>query len=145
MDDANIRGTDRQIKNLFVNGRRTSLRLEMAFWDGFETCARNRGKSIHQLANSALDDYATYTSSLSSAVRLLIIDHFRGQALAATSGHRIDTGPEAQSSGVDPAEALLAQGERFLKTFRDLSPSATSKPTLRQLLREIKISVDRLI
>ena len=83
VNDTNTRGTDRQIKNLFVNGHRTSLRLEMAFWNGFEICARDQGKSIHQLANSALSEYAHITSSLSSAVRLLIVNHFREEALAA--------------------------------------------------------------
>lgn len=144
-NDANTRGTDRQIKNLFVNGRRTSLRLEMAFWDGFETCARNQGKSIHQLANSALHDCAKFTSSLSSAVRLLIIDHFREQALAAASGHQAEMEREARSLGKDPTGAVLAQGEGFLKALRDLTPNATASPALRQLLREIKVSVDRLI
>jgi predicted DNA-binding ribbon-helix-helix protein len=145
MDDANIRRTDRQIKNLFVNGRRTSLRLEMAFWDGFETCARNRGKSIHQLANSALNDYTTYTSSLSSAVRLLIIDHFRERALAAASGGHAETVQDARAVAMDPTEAVLTQGEKFIQTLRDLTPSTTSSPALRQLLREIKITVDRLV
>jgi predicted DNA-binding ribbon-helix-helix protein len=144
-NDANTRGTDRQIKNLFVNGRRTSLRLEMAFWDGFETCARNQGKSIHQLANSALQDYAMFTSSLSSAVRLLIIDHFREQALAAVNGNQAEREREARSGGRDPNEAIMARGEGFLKALRDLTPSATSSPALRHLLGEIKVSVDRLI
>ena len=140
-NDANIRGTDRRIKNLFVNGHRTSLRLEIAFWDGFETCARNQGKSIHQLANSALNDYAHITSSLSSAVRLLVIDHFREQAMAAARAQEAD---KTRSDDDDAMLPVLARGEDFLRALRGLDPADAESPTLKNLLREIKISVDRL-
>jgi predicted DNA-binding ribbon-helix-helix protein len=139
---ANIQGTDRQIKNLFVNGHRTSLRLEMAFWDGFETCARSQGKSIHQLANNARNDYAHITSSLSSAVRLLIIDHFREQAIASERSFQAERTREANPGGEDPVALTVSQGQSFLKALRRLKPGETSGRTLRNLLREIKSAID---
>jgi predicted DNA-binding ribbon-helix-helix protein len=145
ISDANTRGTDRQIKNLFVNGHRTSLRLEVAFWDGFETCARDQGKSIHQLANSALSQYAHITSSLSSAVRLLIINHFREKAMAAERDQLAGAARDARAGKEDLATLALSHGGNFLDAVRRLDASDTSDKALRNLLREIRGAIDRIV
>jgi predicted DNA-binding ribbon-helix-helix protein len=141
----NIQGTDRQIKNLFVNGHRTSLRLEQAFWDGFESCARHQGKSIHQLANSARSDYAHVTPSLSSAVRMLIIEHFREQAMAAERGFQVDRARAERADRDDPVSLTMSHGKTFLDALRNLKPGESSSRALRDLLREIKSSVDPMV
>lgn len=145
-NSVSIRRTDRQIKNLFVNGHRTSLRLEIAFWDGFETCAREQGKSIHQLANSALSEYATITSSLSSAVRLLIINYFREKAVEAERNHRMDDlAPARLSTGGDPIEVALSHGRNFLAALETLGSTAADNRELQSLLADMKHAIDRPI
>lgn len=143
--DASTRGTDRQIKNLFVNGHRTSLRLEIAFWEGFETCARDQGKSIHQLANSALSDYADITSSLSSAVRLLIINHFRDKAMAAERDQLAGVETRAGTGKSDPMAIALSHGGIFLDAIRRLDQSKPSNQALRDLLREVRKEIEPLV
>ena len=143
--DPITRATDRQIKNLFVNGHRTSLRLELAFWDGFEICAKDQGKSIHQLANSALSEYAHITSSLSSAVRLLIIGQFRDKAIAAERDHQAFEAREARAVTSDPATEALSHGGNFLDAIDRLEKSEVSSKALRDLLIDVKRSIDRLV
>jgi predicted DNA-binding ribbon-helix-helix protein len=140
--DPITRATDRQIKNLFVNGHRTSLRLELAFWDGLEICAKDQGKSVHQLANSALNEYAHITSSLSSAVRLLIIGHFREKAVAAERDHRAF---EARAIKSDPATEALSHGGSFLDAVDRLEKTEMSSKALRDLLMDVRRSIDRLV
>ena len=76
-NDANSRRADRQVKNLFVNAHQISLRFELLFWDGLNTCGRDQGKLVYQLANIVLNEHAHLTSFLLGAVRLLTIAHFR--------------------------------------------------------------------
>ncbi|MDA1308930.1 MAG: ribbon-helix-helix domain-containing protein [Proteobacteria bacterium] len=141
----NIRGTDRLIKNLFVNGRRTSLRLEVAFWEGFEACAREQGKSLHQLANSALEAHADTTASLSRAVRLFVINYFRQKAEAAERGGRKATAQVARQASAGSAGLAMAQGQDFLAAVRNLGPRAVSDKGLLTLLVEIRDEIDRSI
>jgi predicted DNA-binding ribbon-helix-helix protein len=142
-NSVNIRKTDRQIKNLFVNGHRTSLRLEIAFWEGFETCAREQGKSIHQLANDALGQYAAITSSLSSAVRLLIINYFREKAAEVERKYRMDDLAAARLADADPVRTALSHGRDFLAAVEGLGASAVDNRDLRKLFADITNVIDR--
>jgi predicted DNA-binding ribbon-helix-helix protein len=69
--------TERAIRNVRLRGHRTSLRLELAFWDAIDICAADLGMTIHQVITKADDLYGPSAGSLSSAVRLFVIEHFR--------------------------------------------------------------------
>ncbi len=62
-------------KNVIVNGRRTSMRLDKETWMSLhDICARER-LSIHELCSKI--DSARGKSGLSSATRLFVLTYFR--------------------------------------------------------------------
>ena len=71
-------------RNVTVNGRRTSVRLEPDMWDGLrEICFRER-QSLHELC-SLVAIHKKSQASLTSALRIFILSYFH---LAATEeGH----------------------------------------------------------
>ncbi len=64
-------------RSLSIAGHRTSLALEPEFWAGLEAMAENRDLSLPQLIQK-IDEERT-TVSLSSAVRVAVLDWYRTQ------------------------------------------------------------------
>lgn len=69
-------------RNVTINGRRTSLRLEEEFWDGLSDISQREGLTIHELCT--LIDRHRHGSSRTSAVRAFIVTYFR--VIAGYSG-----------------------------------------------------------
>ena len=64
---------DRPVKrSLTLQGHRTSVSLEAAFWDEFRRLARARGLSVNALA-AELDTARQPPASLASAIRLHVL------------------------------------------------------------------------
>jgi len=62
-------------KNVTINGRRTSLRLEGDIWEALgEICSREN-LTVHQLCT--VIDQRCYGSSRTSAIRAFIVTYFR--------------------------------------------------------------------
>ncbi len=70
-------------RNVTIDGRRTSLRLEPAMWDALEEICRREDMSQHELC--AMIDQRRRASSLTAAIRVFIINYFR--AAATEEGH----------------------------------------------------------
>lgn len=65
--------TDRPVKrSLTLQGHRTSVSLEAAFWQEFQRLAQSRGRSVNALA-SELDQDRRPPASLASAIRLFVL------------------------------------------------------------------------
>ncbi len=76
------------IKNVRINGHRTSLRLEQAIWDVVDDICRREDITVHQLFT--LIDYRRQGNSRTSAVRSFVVDYLR--ALVPKNGaQRKDT------------------------------------------------------
>jgi len=69
-------------KNVTINGRRTSLRLEQTSWEAMSDICKCEGLTIHELCS--LIDNRRDGSSRTSAVRAFIVNYFR--AVAAEYG-----------------------------------------------------------
>ena len=69
-------------KNVTVNGRRTSLRLEQASWEALSDICVCEGLTIHELCS--LIDNRRAGASRTSAVRAFIVTYYR--AVAAEYG-----------------------------------------------------------
>lgn len=69
------------IRNLVVAGRRTSVRLEPAMWDAFNDIARYHRVTVHDLVTMVDRDRAA--SSLTAAIRVFIVDYYRGATTIA--------------------------------------------------------------
>lgn len=65
-------------RSVTIDGHRTSISLEGAFWDALAQLARERGLSVQAVV--AEIDHARQRSNLSSAIRVHLLNRFRGTA-----------------------------------------------------------------
>jgi len=70
-------------RNVVVEKRRTSLRLEPAMWDAMAEICRREEISLHDLCT--LIGRRRHASSLTAAIRVFIVAYFR--AAATEDGH----------------------------------------------------------
>jgi predicted DNA-binding ribbon-helix-helix protein len=66
-------------RSVIIDGRKTSVSLEDAFWDGLKEIALRQGISLSVLI--ARIHAGRSTANLSSAIRLFVFDHFRSRAI----------------------------------------------------------------
>ncbi len=62
-------------KNVTINGRRTSLRLEQTSWEGLTDICQCEGLTLHELCS--LIEGRRQGASRTSAVRAFIVTYFR--------------------------------------------------------------------
>jgi predicted DNA-binding ribbon-helix-helix protein len=62
-------------RTVYVNGRKTSVCLEDAFWSTLKEIAQTRGATVSQTVTEI--DKTRQRSNLSSAVRLFVLDWVR--------------------------------------------------------------------
>lgn len=77
-------------RNVIVNGRRTSLRLEPEMWQALDEIAKREATSINDLV--AFVDRNRDNASLTSEVRIFILRYFHSATTErghATAGHGI--------------------------------------------------------
>ena len=73
-------------RNVTVNGRRTSLRLEKATWDALDQICECEQTTVHQLCS--MIEGVRFGSSRTSTVRAFIVTYFR----LAANGSGIEGG-----------------------------------------------------
>ena len=69
-------------RSIVIAGHKTSVSLEDAFWQGLKEIAAARHISLAELI--AAIDGGRRDGNLSSAIRLFVLDHYRGRS----GGHR---------------------------------------------------------
>jgi predicted DNA-binding ribbon-helix-helix protein len=76
-------GGERAIKSLVIsrsiniNGHKTSISLEEAFWSALKDIAHERGETLSHLVGSI--DAKHKFANLSSAIRLFVLEYYRDQ------------------------------------------------------------------
>ena len=88
-------------RSIVLDGHKTSVSLEDAFWDGLKEIGRQRLLTLSELIGSI--DAERQQGNLSSALRLYVLEFYRSQ-VPATDGWE---GPRER---MDRPEALLSQG-----------------------------------
>lgn len=68
-------------RSIVIAGHKTSVSLEDAFWEALKEIAGARRLTLSDLV--ATIDSARTQGNLSSAIRLFVLDHYRGAATAA--------------------------------------------------------------
>src|ERR1700754_4843825 len=68
-------------RSIVIAGHKTSVSLEDAFWSGLKDIAVSRNQTLSELVASI--DGGRNQGNLSSAIRLFVLDHYRGLAGAA--------------------------------------------------------------
>ena len=67
-------------RSIIIDGHKTSVSLEDEFWQGLKTIAAGRRMPIARLVHQI--DRERQDGNLSSAVRLFVLEHYRGQVQA---------------------------------------------------------------
>ncbi len=77
-------------RNILINGRRTSIRLEPELWDALAIIAKRHGAQINSICTEIATTYSD--SSFTSAVRIYIFRHLMTayQGTAAPSFGKVD-------------------------------------------------------
>ena len=65
-------------RSIKIAGRKTSVSLEDAFWKAFKEIAATKGVPVTSLVS--MIDSGRQSINLSSAIRLFVLDFYRGQA-----------------------------------------------------------------
>ncbi len=68
-------------RSIVIAGHKTSVSLEDAFWEALKEIAGGRRMTLSDLV--ATIDSARTQGNLSSAIRLFVLDYYRGVALSA--------------------------------------------------------------
>jgi len=68
-------------RSIVIAGHKTSVSLEDAFWEALKEIAGSRRLTLSDLV--ATIDSARTQGNLSSAIRLFVLDHYRGVAQSA--------------------------------------------------------------
>ncbi len=63
-------------RSIVIAGHKTSVSLEDAFWTGLKEIAASRGMTLSEMV--ATIDTQRKHGNLSSAIRLFVLDHYRG-------------------------------------------------------------------
>lgn len=84
-------------RSIMVDGHKTSVSLEEAFWNGVKEISGERGKTPSELVSEI--DRCRQHRNLSSAIRLFVLDHFRagsgrdpGEGQPVVRGRHVVTG-----------------------------------------------------
>ena len=75
-------------RSIVLNGHKTSVSLEHAFWSGMKDIARARGMSLSDVVGEI--DANRGEGNLSSAIRLFVLGHFKERA-ASPAGYSSST------------------------------------------------------
>jgi predicted DNA-binding ribbon-helix-helix protein len=62
-------------RSIVINGHRTSVSLEEAFWTGMKEIAAECNRTLSELTSEI--DSQRQQGNLSSAIRLFVLDHFK--------------------------------------------------------------------
>lgn len=81
MVDAQDKGNQALLvcRNVTVNGRRTSLRMEPLLWDSLKDIAEREGLTIHRMCSEI--DRRRGAANLTAALRVFIISYYRRAAV----------------------------------------------------------------
>jgi predicted DNA-binding ribbon-helix-helix protein len=90
-------------RSIVIAGHKTSVSLEDAFWTGLKEIAAKRDITLSDMV--ATIDQERQLGNLSSAIRLFVLDHYRGNQDHGIRDRNAADGPRAE-----PKPAMLAAG-----------------------------------
>ena len=83
-------------RSIVIGGHKTSVSLEEAFWKGLKEIAADRRLTLSDMVS--VIDSERANGNLSSAIRLFVLDHYRGRTGAPTAP-RSSSGESAVQGG----------------------------------------------
>jgi len=94
-------------RSIVIAGHKTSVSLEDAFWKGLKEIAGGRDMTLSDLV-AAIDSERRH-GNLSSAIRLYVLDHYRGMAGEKHNGHEARELPAPSFHNVSTSSVLSAK------------------------------------
>ena len=82
--DSEARQSSLVNRNVVVDGRRTSIRLEAEMWNDLRDVCKREGKSLHELC-TLVSSVKPQERSLTSAIRVFLLTYYR--SAATEDGH----------------------------------------------------------
>jgi predicted DNA-binding ribbon-helix-helix protein len=73
-------------RTVYIDGRKTGVCLEDAFWSTLKEIAQTQGVTVSQTVTEI--EKSRQAGTLSSAVRLFVLDWVRSKKVGATAGER---------------------------------------------------------
>jgi predicted DNA-binding ribbon-helix-helix protein len=73
-------------RSIVLNGHKTSVSLEEAFWSSMKEISSKRGMTLSELVSEI--DANRQQGNMSSAIRLFVLDHFKACAVRPTCAGR---------------------------------------------------------
>jgi predicted DNA-binding ribbon-helix-helix protein len=89
-------------RSIVIAGHKTSVSLEEAFWKGLKEIANNRELTLSDVVASI--DTERHNGNLSSAIRLFVLDYYRGlinDQQGAKSAQRDTSSPRVAAMQTD--------------------------------------------
>lgn len=89
-------------RSIVIAGHKTSVSLEEAFWKGLKEIANNRELTLSDVVASI--DTERHNGNLSSAIRLFVLDYYRGlinDQQGAKSAQRNTSSPRVAAMQTD--------------------------------------------
>ena len=74
-------------RSIVVAGHKTSVSLEEAFWNGMKEISGQRGMTLSEVVGEI--DTNRQQGNLSSAIRLFVLDHYKGRSAGSTGGYQL--------------------------------------------------------
>ncbi len=119
-------------KNILVNGRRTSIRLEPEMWSALKDIAKREQCSIHELC-TLVEKCKRACSTLTAAIRVFLMLYYR--AATTEDGHvhaghgdisRMRSRIEKRTPGKTTEEAATPHSDAMIVALHDLPQQAFS-------------------
>ena len=79
-------------RSVAIEGHKTSVSLEDAFWKGLKEIAENQSQTLSEIVSAI--DTDRHRGNLSSAIRVFVLHHFRNDRTEIAKGHLSTVGAE---------------------------------------------------
>ena len=83
-------------RSIAIQGHKTSVSLEEAFWNGLKEIASERDLTLSEMVTTI--DSGRVEANLSSAIRLFVLDHYRTRVGATASTRNSEAVTAAQGA-----------------------------------------------
>jgi predicted DNA-binding ribbon-helix-helix protein len=111
-------------RSIVIAGHKTSVSLEDAFWRGLKDIAGDRNMTLSDMVASI--DTDRHHGNLSSAIRLFVLDHYRGKTSPAP-GDDVAPASESEAAGSEAeSDSTDSQSEMKSASARHAPPVAAS-------------------
>ena len=112
-------------RNVTVNARRTSVRLEPEMWNGLQDICRREYASIHDIC-TAIAARKNAATSMTAAIRVFVVAYFR--AASTEDGHsKAGHGPGGSFMTAWRQEPLTLRSPRLLNLHQQRAKTGNSR------------------